>query len=137
MNNKSILQYLVVTLFLHGIFLSCSTKEDTTIQNDKITDSTSIYLERVKSASNFDEKSKLLQKAYILAKKEDNDSIKNNNLSKIAFRAYKTKDTTLFKIVNSENLELSKILRDSLKICLLYTSPSPRDKRQSRMPSSA
>ena len=24
-----------------------------------------------------------------------------------------------------------------LKICLLYTSPSPRDKRQSRMPSSA
>ena len=25
----------------------------------------------------------------------------------------------------------------NLKICLLYTSPSPRDKRQSRMPSSA
>ena len=24
-----------------------------------------------------------------------------------------------------------------MKICLLYTSPSPRDKRQSRMPSSA
>ena len=24
-----------------------------------------------------------------------------------------------------------------LKTCLLYTSPSPRDKRQSRMPSSA
>ena len=26
---------------------------------------------------------------------------------------------------------------DGLKSCLLYTSPSPRDKRQSRMPSSA
>ena len=26
---------------------------------------------------------------------------------------------------------------DSGNICLLYTSPSPRDKRQSRMPSSA
>ena len=25
----------------------------------------------------------------------------------------------------------------TVKICLLYTSPSPRDKRQSRMPSSA
>ena len=25
----------------------------------------------------------------------------------------------------------------SVKFCLLYTSPSPRDKRQSRMPSSA
>ena len=27
--------------------------------------------------------------------------------------------------------------RDESDICLLYTSPSPRDKRQSRMPSSA
>ena len=26
---------------------------------------------------------------------------------------------------------------DALMTCLLYTSPSPRDKRQSRMPSSA
>ena len=28
-------------------------------------------------------------------------------------------------------------LRVLIKACLLYTSPSPRDKRQSRMPSSA
>ena len=28
-------------------------------------------------------------------------------------------------------------MRDAVKCCLLYTSPSPRDKRQSRMPSSA
>ena len=28
-------------------------------------------------------------------------------------------------------------LSDRYHICLLYTSPSPRDKRQSRMPSSA
>ena len=34
---------------------------------------------------------------------------------------------------------LKKIRNGSLQvvICLLYTSPSPRDKRQSRMPSSA
>ena len=37
----------------------------------------------------------------------------------------------------------SNIIKEKLKIvhiadtCLLYTSPSPRDKRQSRMPSSA
>ena len=44
---------------------------------------------------------------------------------------------------NKENLSLETI-QHSLKgtlihesICLLYTSPSPRDKRQSRMPSSA
>ena len=29
------------------------------------------------------------------------------------------------------------LLCDLLYLCLLYTSPSPRDKRQSRMPSSA
>ena len=28
-------------------------------------------------------------------------------------------------------------IADQVNICLLYTSPSPRDKRQSRMPSSA
>ena len=32
--------------------------------------------------------------------------------------------------------EFDKTLR-AFTICLLYTSPSPRDKRQSRMPSSA
>ena len=31
----------------------------------------------------------------------------------------------------------AQLARDLLNICLLYTSPSPRDKRQSRMPSSA
>ena len=32
---------------------------------------------------------------------------------------------------------VNKPLRDQSLGCLLYTSPSPRDKRQSRMPSSA
>ena len=36
------------------------------------------------------------------------------------------------------NISKSNIFKsDNFKICLLYTSPSPRDKRQSRMPSSA
>ena len=29
------------------------------------------------------------------------------------------------------------VIEHTIKVCLLYTSPSPRDKRQSRMPSSA
>ena len=33
--------------------------------------------------------------------------------------------------------ERSRRIYEWDKICLLYTSPSPRDKRQSRMPSSA
>ena len=32
---------------------------------------------------------------------------------------------------------LLEITKPDLILCLLYTSPSPRDKRQSRMPSSA
>ena len=36
---------------------------------------------------------------------------------------------------SKDDIELE--LKDSTLTCLLYTSPSPRDKRQSRMPSSA
>ena len=41
----------------------------------------------------------------------------------------------LFELLPSPPLTRDQI--ELLKICLLYTSPSPRDKRQSRMPSSA
>ena len=37
---------------------------------------------------------------------------------------------------NTSQAECEEIVREA-EICLLYTSPSPRDKRQSRMPSSA
>ena len=36
-----------------------------------------------------------------------------------------------------DQYNLYYFLHDAHKACLLYTSPSPRDKRQSRMPSSA
>ena len=36
------------------------------------------------------------------------------------------------QVVGVKDIDLTQ-----LQICLLYTSPSPRDKRQSRMPSSA
>ena len=37
----------------------------------------------------------------------------------------------------SPDLNIDNIIDEMLNVCLLYTSPSPRDKRQSRMPSSA
>ena len=40
----------------------------------------------------------------------------------------------MFKLVGKIEFAVSK---SKALICLLYTSPSPRDKRQSRMPSSA
>ena len=33
--------------------------------------------------------------------------------------------------------EIAKCINVNLKVCLLYTSPSPRDRQKSRMPSSA
>ena len=41
--------------------------------------------------------------------------------------------------ITEEGIETPALMffPDEINICLLYTSPSPRDKRQSRMPSSA
>ena len=46
------------------------------------------------------------------------------------------KSTVMFKIVVHDMAALHSFM-DGSNPCLLYTSPSPRDKRQSRMPSSA
>ena len=43
----------------------------------------------------------------------------------------------LIIIKHNQNLLSAYAFNDEVIICLLYTSPSPRDKRQSRMPSSA
>ena len=46
--------------------------------------------------------------------------------------------TLIFKEVKSTGKNSYEVTGDiTIKGCLLYTSPSPRDKRQSRMPSSA
>ena len=37
----------------------------------------------------------------------------------------------------ADNALLGTTVSGSIRVCLLYTSPSPRDKRQSRMPASA
>ena len=42
-----------------------------------------------------------------------------------------------FSLITASDILLLKTGEDPFKFCLLYTSPSPRDKRQSRMPSSA
>ena len=41
------------------------------------------------------------------------------------------------KRMQAEATELRLIVREEIKSCLLYTSPSPRDLSTSRMPSSA
>ena len=70
------------------------------------------------------------------------------NLGDITFRAIETlkqvdiiacEDTRVTKkLCNHYDITtLLKSYHEHNKDCLLYTSPSPRDKRQSRMPSSA
>ena len=44
---------------------------------------------------------------------------------------------TTAKVIGSRARIGLVVLASDYTICLLYTSPSPRDKRQSRMPSSA
>ena len=41
------------------------------------------------------------------------------------------------KQIEAARVALTRHMKRQGRVCLLYTSPSPRDKRQSRMPSSA
>ena len=57
----------------------------------------------------------------------------NGKLTELITYSYGKKDG----VRESYNKKGVVNFRDLYKTCLLYTSPSPRDKRQSRMPSSA
>ena len=56
-------------------------------------------------------------------------------------RAFKNVDGDPFFVRRAEGCRIEDVdgnqMIDYVGTCLLYTSPSPRDKRQSRMPSSA
>ena len=49
------------------------------------------------------------------------------------------KETASFESLEEKAIHLYYIVRDQIRYnpCLLYTSPSPRDRQKSRMPSSA
>ena len=59
-------------------------------------------------------------------------NMKINNLNEL-----NTPCLILDKNLLEKNCSKARKKCDELSTCLLYTSPSPRDKRQSRMPSSA
>ena len=46
-------------------------------------------------------------------------------------------ETPLVEVSGDDLDEVDESIEHPAKVCLLYTSPSPRDKRQTRMPSSA
>ena len=51
--------------------------------------------------------------------------------------SYTKNETALLTLISNVNNQFYYIGEDDDKVCLLYTSPSPRDATLSRMPSSA
>ena len=87
---------------------------------------------------------KYSQKPHETFKRAGNDLVLEHKISLLdALNA----GPVLFKTIEGEQIEISvdqvispgyfKVIPNKGMPCLLYTSPSPRDKRQSRMPSSA
>ena len=72
--------------------------------------------------------------AYELGRGAGRDDAKASSLYEAAARGGHVKAMFAYAISLDEGRGL---VRDPARACLLYTSPSPRDKRQSRMPSSA
>ena len=69
---------------------------------------------------------------------------RRKSVVRVAVEAFEEKHETAFKVLGwaksfvEEGLYFSDVTTDVLLcVCLLYTSPSPRDMRRSRMPSSA
>ena len=54
-----------------------------------------------------------------------------------AASSMKEKDVKKFASTKHKGLPEKKVTKESFNDCLLYTSPSPRDRSVSRMPSSA
>ena len=97
-----------------------------------------------KVASDFAYRCDLLSDYLEKAASDDEDAVEDvvdGDVEKVTesdepYMADKTEQDELTELGDKvESDDLGK--GASLKACLLYTSPSPRDKRQSRMPSSA
>ena len=82
---------------------------------------------------NFNQKEKEKRQLAEKIRKENESFMKSMELSKIERLKYLLKQTEIFShfLVNPKNNSEQAIT------CLLYTSPSPRDRQKSRMPSSA
>ena len=69
---------------------------------------------------------------------EHNANVDNAEIAKFERAANRWWDAEgEFKPLHQMNPVRANFIDRCAKVCLLYTSPSPRDKRQSRMPSSA
>ena len=65
------------------------------------------------------------------------DDSKKNYYDELNFWLSRSKNLETLLIEAIGHIEDFELMMRMVRDCLLYTSPSPRDKRQSRMPSSA
>ena len=116
--------------------------EDLTFRAVKVLSSVDIIL-----AESVERTKKLLSHydidAKVISFNKDNEKRKINNavacLKASKNIALVSQETFLFDGTILDNISYPNLDAkfEDIKSCLLYTSPSPRDKRQSRMPSSA
>ena len=96
-------------------------------------------LARIRSAYDFEKKQDVQTPGAIKAKEGDFQFYMDWRMSTPTpwqvsnFHAFRLKDFHTFTPAKQTQLFLER----ALKACLLYTSPSPRDRTRSRMPSSA
>ena len=118
-----------IDAFLHCNDLSYSKDPETELKNYKVGDTVKVKILEIKEDQ---------QKVRVGLKQTEKDPFDY-------FKDKKVNDTITVKIISSDNkglvvqpegCEMNFIIKKS-QICLLYTSPSPRDLSTSRMPSSA
>ena len=114
--NKKIFLLFFLALFAFSITGCHTPNQDIAAKTAEI-DSIFIWIQNAKIVSlDFENRKKSLYKAYQENNLKKNDSLKNSNLSIIAYEGYKLKDAVFFKKVNLEAQKLSIKLRDTFGI---------------------
>jgi len=116
---KSQLNNLLKVLNLLSILfvvVGCNYSLDSAEDNKNKVDSISIWIQRSKERIPLKTKRSLLLKAYNANELQQNDSIKNRVLLKIAFEVINLQDSVLFLNMNTEALEISAKIKDTFGI---------------------
>lgn len=113
---KRIFQLFFLVLIVSAITSCNPPNQDSSAKLVEI-DSVPLWIQNAKNESiDFEARKQGLYKAYQQNKFQKNDSIKNSNISKIAYEGYQLKDSVFFLKVNIEAQKLSIKLRDTLGI---------------------
>ena len=115
----------VFQLFFLVLIVSAVTSCNPANQNTAVTlvevDSVSLWIQNAKNSSiDLEARKQGLYKAYQQNKFQKNDSVKNSNLSKLAYEGYQLKDSVFFLKTNREAQKLSIKLRDTLEIANIH-----------------